>query len=298
MRVGARGSSLSRVQTMAVVKRLNELNPGEVFEFLAIRTSGDDPSSRPYGPQGVKGLFVKEIESALLGGQIDLAVHSAKDLASELPDGLVLGPAMERAEPWDALVCAQGLGLATLPMGARVGTSSLRRGSFLKAFREDLEIMPLRGNVETRLAKVGRDFEAILLAKAGLVRLAPGHGHAVEDLPPEVMPPSPGQGQLALEFREGDHRVSALLQGLDHEASGLALAAERAFMRRLGLGCTAPVGALCQDGPGGRLVMRAALAAEGRGIILAGGESAYRDLAAAAALGRLVAEKILEGTPR
>ncbi|MDR1677884.1 MAG: hydroxymethylbilane synthase [Deltaproteobacteria bacterium] len=260
IKVGARGSSLSIAQTLGVIERLKQQHPELLFEFIPIKTSGDDPKSSPYGHQGLKGLFVKEIETALLKKEIDLAVHSAKDLASELPAGLILGPALERAEPWDVTVSSSSLSLASLPIGAKVGTSSLRRQFFIKAFRRDLDIQPLRGNVETRLKKVGQTYSAIILAKAGLSRLNIQAPHLqVEIIPPEIMLPSPGQGQLALEFRADNDFIHSLVKPLNHLLSALAMEAERAFMRRLGLGCTEPVAALCTVVPKCSLVMKAAL---------------------------------------
>jgi hydroxymethylbilane synthase len=259
IKVGARGSNLSRTQTMLVIESLERLNPNLKFEFLPITTSGDDPYSKPIGSQGLKGLFVKEIESALLNRQIDLAVHSAKDLTSELPDGLTLGPCIKRVEPWDVMIFGAKQSLCTLPKEAKIGTSSLRRQAFLKAYRRDLIISPLRGNVETRLKKVGINFSAIVLAKAGLIRLNKELTYPAEDIPQEIMLPSPGQGQLALEHRRDDERLIRILNPLNHQPSALAFEAERSFMHRLGIGCSEPVAALCQIKPNGLLMMKAAL---------------------------------------
>jgi hydroxymethylbilane synthase len=203
-------------------------------------------------------MFVKEIEAALLAKKIDLAIHSAKDLASDLPKGLTLGPALKRAEPWDVLVCASDVGLARMPNGFSIGTSSQRRMAFLKAYRNDFVFKPLRGNVETRLKKVGNNFSGIILAKAALDRLGLRIPFEVEILSPMIITPAPGQGQLALEFRESDDLMAKLLEPLNHHPSALALTAERSFTRQLGLGCSEPIGAYCFLDPNGYLAMKAA----------------------------------------
>jgi hydroxymethylbilane synthase len=246
------------------MERLRRLYPAMGFTFQAIKTSGDDPGAQPYGGKGVKGLFVKEIEAALLRGDIDLAVHSAKDLAAEIPAGLTLGPAIERDEPWDVFIGPEGSGLADLPEGSTIGTSSLRRQAFVRAFRPGLDIRPLRGNVGTRLKAVGSVFTGIILAKAAITRLGLSLPFRVETLTPDVMPPSPGQGQLALELRDGDEALGELLRPLDHLGSALAMVAERAFVGELGLGCTEPIAAHCEIGNGPQLDMAAALVHAGR----------------------------------
>jgi hydroxymethylbilane synthase len=279
------------------MRALAGLHPGLEIRFEAVRTQGDDPASRPYGGSGVKGLFVKEIETALLEGRIDLAVHSAKDMAALLPAGLVLGAAPARETPWDALLSREGLTVGGLPAGSKVGTSSLRRGAFLRLARPDLEVVPLRGNVETRIKKLGRGCDAIILAGAALLRMDPPPsipaGFGASDIPWTVLPPSPAQGQLALEHREGDARVSALLAPLSHRPSELALAAERALMRRLGLGCSAPVGALAVL-EGGRLRIRAAAAdLENRAVLVSELECPDPTPALAGRLGEEAAEDLL-----
>jgi hydroxymethylbilane synthase len=223
-----------------VARALEAANPGLAVVVVPVRTRGDDPGRAPLGPAGVKGLFVKEIEDALLAGAVDLAVHSAKDVPSELPAGLALAAAPERATPFDALISRGGAGLAGLRPGARVGTSSLRRRAQLLAFRPDLEIVPLRGNLDTRLGKVMEgELDATLLGASGLRRLK-GEGYPVLTVDPALMLPAPGQGQLALEIREGDGGIASLCAPLDHPPSAVALAVERAFMEALGAGCQTP----------------------------------------------------------
>ncbi|MDR1037175.1 MAG: hydroxymethylbilane synthase [Deltaproteobacteria bacterium] len=240
VRIGARGSPLSLAQTGQVVRALEEANPGVAFQVVPIRTRGDDPGRGPAGAAGVKGLFVKEIEDALLLGVVDLAVHSAKDLPSALPEGLALCAAPERASPFDALIVRAGGDLHGLRHGARIGTSSLRRAAQLLAFRPDFEIAPLRGNVDTRLGRVeSGELDATLLGASGLIRLK-GASFPVMTVDPGIMLPAPGQGQLGLEMREGDARTEGICSPLDHHPSALALACERAFMEGLGAGCQTP----------------------------------------------------------
>jgi hydroxymethylbilane synthase len=241
--IGARGSPLSMAQTGMVSKALEGLHPGLKVRIVPIKTSGDDPGRRPTGPLGVKGLFVKEIEEALLAGSVDLAVHSAKDLPGSLPDGLSLGAVPERFPPFDALVSDQSDSIKGLPQNSRIGTSSLRRRAQLKALRPDLKIILIRGNLETRANKVkSKECDAVVLAEAGILRLK-GKALPFFEIPPSDMLPAPGQGILALEARQGDEMTMGLLEPLNHPPSETALSAERAFMKRLGTGCQTPAAA-------------------------------------------------------
>jgi hydroxymethylbilane synthase len=268
IRVGARGSQLSTVQTQSVIDKLQRLYPDITFEFKPISTRGDFFTSDSDKGDGIKGQFVKEIEDHLLAGTIDLGVHSAKDLASKLPDRLVLGPALERAEPWDVLISKDGLDLGSLPDGSSIGTSSIRRQAFLSVYRQDLIVEPLRGNVGTRLGKVGTKFTAIVLAKAGLTRLNEPINFTVHDIPKDIMLPAPGQGQLALEYRESDEFIAEILQPLQHLPSALAMSAERGFTGQMGIGCTEPIAAYCYFNPDGHLVLEAALVDTRQGEII------------------------------
>jgi hydroxymethylbilane synthase len=285
--VGTRGSALALWQTEYVAAKLRARLPGLEIEVRRVETQGDRVRDRALSRVGGKGLFVKEIEEALLAGEVDLAVHSLKDMPTEQPPGLVLAAILERADPRDALVSSGGRGdLAALPVGARVGTSSLRRRAQLLAARPDLQVVDLRGNVDTRLRKLYEgQYDAIVLAVAGLARL--GHDEAFDQaLPPEVMLPAVGQGALCVEIRTGDAGTRARLATLDHEPTRQATAAERAFLRRLEGGCQVPIGAYGQveDGrlwlrglvasPDGRQVLRdevagAAAEAESLGLALA-----------------------------
>ncbi len=241
--VGTRGSSLALVQTELVVERLQAAHPGLALEIRRIRTEGDRDRRTPLTQMGGQGLFVKEIETALIVGTIDLAVHSLKDMPTVQPEGLTLAAVLPRADPRDALVSRLGHGLAELPPGARVGTGSLRRQAQLRALRPDLEIVGLRGNVDTRLRKARSGaYDAVVLAAAGLVRLNRAD-EITETLPPEVMLPAVGQGAICVEARVEDAETLALLGILDDPATRAATAAERAFLRELGGGCHVPIAA-------------------------------------------------------
>ena len=245
--VGTRGSALALWQAGHVVGRLQAIAPEVQVVVKTIETQGDLVRDRALSEVGGKGLFVKEIELALLRGEIDLAVHSLKDMPTGQPEGLVLGAVMERAEPRDALVVHGGKGkLSALPPGSRVGTSSLRRRAQLLAARPDLRVLDLRGNVDTRLRKLADgQYDAVVLAAAGLVRL--GHGDAISQvLDVEAMLPAVGQGALCVEVRAGDSKTRALIEALDHPATRQATRAERAFLRRLEGGCQVPIGAYAE----------------------------------------------------
>jgi len=261
LRLGTRGSKLALWQAQWVQAEL--ARHAVAAELVIITTRGDAEVDRPLHQLEGKGFFTKEIEDALLDGHIDVAVHSLKDLPTHLPDGLGLGAVPERGDPTEALVTrADGVtGIPALTRGAKVGTSSLRRVAQLRYLRPDLEIVPLRGNVPTRVQKVkeGRDgLDAALLAGAGLERLGLAGQIAVRLDPLEVMP-APGQGALGLEIRADDRTVRAALAPLEHAASAGAVAAERRLLAALGGGCQAPVAAYVEargPGPGARLFGR------------------------------------------
>jgi hydroxymethylbilane synthase len=245
--IGTRGSSLALWQTQYVVERLKAASPELDLQVKTIQTRGDLVRDRALSQVGGKGLFVKEIENALASGEIDLAVHSLKDMPTGQPRGLMLGAFLERADPRDALVVRSGKGdLGSLSTGARVGTSSLRRRAQLLAARPDLQVLDLRGNVDTRLRKLREgQYDAVVLAVAGLVRL--GHAGAVSQvLPVGLMLPAVGQGALCVETRAGDDEILQTIDPLDHAPTRLAAAAERAFLRRLEGGCQVPIGAYAE----------------------------------------------------
>lgn len=244
--IGTRGSKLALWQTNWVKSALERHHPGLQVDIEIISTKGDrvlDVSLPKLGEQG-KGLFTQELEEALREHRVDLAVHSLKDLPTELPDGLHIGAICEREDVRDALVARSGIpGFNDLPTGALVGTSSLRRQAQVLAVRADLRLQPVRGNVDTRLRKLDEgQFDAILLAAAGLHRL--GFAERItEHLPVDLLLPAVGQGALAIETRSDDGRVSGWLGPLNHAPTRLACQAERAFLRGLGGGCLVPIAA-------------------------------------------------------
>lgn len=262
LRLGTRGSLLALTQSRGIAARLEGSHAGLTVEIVEIRTSGDRIQDVPLGPHLGQAFFTKEIEDALLAGRVDLAVHSCKDLATVLPDGLILGALPTREDPRDAWVSAGG-GIRQLAGGSRVGTSSVRRKRFLAAARPDVNIVDLRGNVPTRLGAVdeGR-CHAVVLAVAGLRRLGLGD-RITEVMDPDVMLPAAAQGALAVEVREGDVRVREMVAVLDDPATRAEVVAERACLRRLEAGCQAPVGTLGRTADGG-LDLRAAVAGPDR----------------------------------
>lgn len=265
--VGSRGSRLALIQAETVVSALTRANPGLSVSLRVISTSGDR-NRRPFLERWEgDGIFVRELEHALLDGSIDAAVHSLKDLPTEMPEGLCLAAVPQRADPRDVLV-SRGERLADLPPGARVGTGSPRRAAQLRACRPDMEVLPLRGNVDTRLKKVeSGEVDAVILAAAGLVRLG-CQGRIVEYLSTEQFLPAAGQGALAVETRCDDRETRDIVSSLDHSPSRASVMAERTFLREMGGGCAVPIGALgtvadgmlCLDGfvasPRGDSVLR------------------------------------------
>jgi hydroxymethylbilane synthase len=266
LRLATRGSPLARAQSGLVARSL-ERTLGVEVELLVLKTSGDRIADRALAALGGKGLFVKELEEALLAGRADLAVHSAKDLPARLAPGLALAACPERADPRDALVGREaGTKLMSLPRGARVGTGSVRRRSQLLLRRPDLSVVPLRGNVGTRLRKLQEGgLDAVVLACAGLARLGL-EARIDERLDPADVLPAVGQGALALEVREDDP-LGAELAAVDHAPTRTALAAERAFLRGLEGDCTVPLAALAEPAGPGRLRLRGLLASpDGRRV--------------------------------
>lgn len=293
LRVGSRGSALALAQARLVAAELERRWPGLAVAVVTITTRGDVQDSLPLHQVGGKGLFVKEIQEALLRGEVDLAVHSAKDLPGESPAGLEVVAVPPREDPRDAVVSRSGAGLFALPAGARVGTSSLRRLAQLRALRPDLEVEPLRGNVDTRLRRLAEGrCDAVVLAAAGLARLGLSH-RVSEFLDPVLFVPAAGQGALALEARAEDARVRRLAAALHHPPTGVALEAERAFLRRLGSGCQVPAGAWARQ-EGGRLVVEGLLASADGAVFLRDREVAPTgDPGAAREAGARLAERLL-----
>jgi hydroxymethylbilane synthase len=227
-------------QTEEVLSRLRTEFPETRFDLVGISTRGDRRKDSPLLSLG-RGAFSKDMERALLEGEIDLAVHSAKDLTATLPDGLVLGGIVPRGDPRDVQVNRWGVGLSELPENARIGTSSPRRAALLAELRSDLVIAPIRGNVGTRLDKVGRgEYDGVVLAAAGIARIG-RRAEITEYFSTESFTPDVGQGTLAVELRATDASLVKMLKRIDHAPTSAALEAERAFLRRLGGGCKVPV---------------------------------------------------------
>jgi hydroxymethylbilane synthase len=246
--IGTRGSALALWQAEHVRQLLRE-RTGADAAIVVIKTTGDREADLPFGQVGTKGMFLKELEDALREGRVDLAVHSLKDVPTEMPAGLTLAAFLEREDVRDALVSRSGEKLSALPLGARVGTSSLRRQSQLRHYRADLEVAELRGNVDTRLAKLDRgDYDAIVLAKAGLDRLGLRE-RITEIVPVEISLPAAGQGALTIEVRADDAELLERLKKIDHAETRAAVSAERALLAALGGGCQIPIGAWARIEP-------------------------------------------------
>ncbi|NPB09237.1 MAG: hydroxymethylbilane synthase, partial [Thermodesulfobacteria bacterium] len=290
IKVGTRGSKLALAQTNWVIGKIREKHPGLEIETVIIKTKGDKITDVPLAKVGGKGLFVKEIEEALLRHDIDLAVHSMKDVPTELPEGLEIAIIPERESPYDVLISRNGKGLSDLPKGAKVGTSSLRRAAQIRARYPELTIENLRGNLDTRLRKLEEGlYDAIIVAEAGLLRLGLGDTPR-ERLSPEVMLPAIGQGALAIEVRQDDAELKEALSFLHHEETAVCVAAERSFLAALGGGCQVPLAAhaVLEDG---RLLLEALIAdPEGRTILR---DSAAGSPSQAEEMGRSLAETLL-----
>ncbi|MCD6293577.1 MAG: hydroxymethylbilane synthase, partial [Deltaproteobacteria bacterium] len=237
IRIGTRGSKLALRQSEWIKKQLEMRHSGIRVDLIKIKTTGDKILDTPLSKIGGKGLFVKEIEEALLESRVDVAVHSMKDVPAQLPKDLMLSTFPPREDPSDALIAEGECRLNQLPKGTKVGTSSLRRGAQLLHFRPDLKLVPLRGNVDTRLNKLkSGDLQAIILATAGLNRL--GLSNVItQTIPFHQLLPAVGQGALGLEVRRGDRETIDLLDFLNHEDTQTAVAAERAFLKTLEGGC-------------------------------------------------------------
>jgi hydroxymethylbilane synthase len=288
--IGSRGSALALWQTAWAKTRLEQQHRIAV-RMEVIQTTGDKIRDVPLAQAGgTKALFTKEIEDALLAHRVDLAVHSMKDVPTELPRGLAIAAVGEREDPRDAWISRSGAKLEEIPSGARVGTSSLRRTCQLRHVRPDLDIQPLRGNLDTRLRKLDEgQFDAIVLAAAGLKRLGL-LSRATELLSPERVIPAIGQGALAIEIRSEDTRAKELVSCLDHRPTHLATLAERSLLKRLGGGCQVPVAAHAViEGETLRLVALVA-SVDGTQIVRASGSG---PLATAPEIGLAVAEELL-----
>ncbi len=265
LRLGTRGSPLALAQTREVCQRLGETHPElaveGALETVVIKTSGDKIQDRTLAEIGGKGLFTKEIEEALLAGVIDLAVHSMKDMPTRLPEGLAITTLLPREDPRDALFARAGGSLAELPAGAVVGTASLRRQALVLLARPDVTVVPIRGNVDTRLRKLREgQVDATLLAVAGLKRLGRGR-EITAALAPEEMLPAVAQGAIGLETRSGDQGTATWLVALNDEATALRVSAERACLAALDGSCRTPIAAYAElQGGGAGIWLRALVA--------------------------------------
>jgi hydroxymethylbilane synthase len=254
LKLGARGSALSLAQATFVQR---ELGGEKAIELITVKTTGDRLSAEGK-PIGWKGDFTKELDEALLTGRVDLAVHSLKDVPSELPDGLVLAAVPPREDPSDVLISRPRRPFAELPRGARVGTSSPRRQAQVRAARPDLEVLEARGNVDTRIRRLAEGrFDAIVLARAGLARLG-RLDEIVEIFPESVLLPAVAQGAIGIVVRRGDAATAASVRRLDHPGSHAEALAERAFLGTLQAGCRAPVAGRAR-GDGGTMSLQGAL---------------------------------------
>ena len=296
--VGSRGSRLSLVQTEHVISLLKHVDSSIEFEIVTIKTKGDMDARPLYTIDG-KGVFEKEVDQAVLSGSVHLAVHSMKDVPSDLHEDLVIAAVPKRDSPYDMLISkGQGYSLTSLPSKSVIGTSSLRRLVQLKRVRGDLVVKPIRGNVDTRIGKMlNGEYDAVVLAEAGLSRLGLGSGsglrpYFVERLSKDIMMPAPGQGALAVVVRKDSNDLIRLLKGIEDIASRAEIEAERVLLREMNAGCRMPLGALARAYPSGLLTLEACIiSADGRDVVRASASSSIAD---AEGLGAMVARSLLE----
>jgi hydroxymethylbilane synthase len=297
LRIGTRASALALWQANRVADLIRAQPGAPPVELVHIKTEGDVRTDIPLWAAGGRAFFTKEIDRAQLEGQVDIAVHSLKDLSTLLADGLELAAVLEREDPRDALLTSHGAHLQDLPTAARVGTSSLRRRAFLLRARPDLTLLELRGNVPTRIERLAEGkYDAIVLATAGLLRLNLA-AHIAARIESIVLPPAVSQGAIGVCARAGDEHALQWLRRLDHSATRLAVTAERALLRRIEGGCQVPLGALATLS-GNRLTLRASVCALDGSVSMDCDERTHLDdspsqLAMAAALGVRVAEQLL-----
>jgi hydroxymethylbilane synthase len=291
LRIGTRGSALALWQARSIAGALRDATGAEP-ELVIIKTSGDKFQQTSFSQMGTKGVFIKELEDALLEERIDLAVHSMKDVPTEIPSGLTIAAIGKREDVRDALLSSPGATLESLPQGARVGTSSLRRQSQLLHLRSDLRVLELRGNVDTRIAKLKRgDYDAIVLAKAGLDRLGLSENIS-QVLPLDVSLPAAGQGAIGIEARVGDVETLRVLAALEDANTRCAVTAERSALAELGGGCQVPIGAWGRVENGKLLLDVAVLSPDGTQRLWEADSGSPDE---ADAMGRRVARKLREG---
>lgn len=300
LRVGTRGSELALTQTTTVAERVSELG-GMDYELVRVRTEGDIHRGS-LSQMGGTGVFVTALRDSLLNGECDLAVHSLKDLPTGTAEGLIVAAVPERFDTSDVLCARDSLTLAELPDGSKIGTGSPRRAAQLRAARPGIEVVDIRGNVDTRLGRVAGlvdgapgDLDAVVLAAAGLLRLK-RRDVITEFIDPAIMLPAPGQGALAVECRTEDFAVGNLgtaLQEYDHDPTRLAVTAERAVLERLEAGCSAPIGALAAVNDGVLNLEAVVCSSDGKRLLRLARSSRQLDSAGAAAMGARLAEDLL-----
>ena len=290
MKIGSRGSKLALTQTNQIADLIRNRRPGMIVEVIIIKTRGDIMQDVSLAKVGGKGLFVKELEDALLREEVDLAVHSMKDVPADLPAGLEIGVVPEREDPRDILISKGNRKIEELPKGARIGTGSLRRGFQLMNYLPDIEIVPLRGNLDTRIRKIETEnLDGVILAAAGIRRM--GWTQQISQyLPEEIVLPAVGQGVIGIEMRIGDARVKDALSFLHHETTWIEVSAERAFLKRIGGGCQLPIAAFGKK-KGDQLLLRGLVGGiDGRVMVR---DEVGGPLAANVVLGIELAERIL-----
>ncbi len=289
--IATRGSKLALWQAEWIKSEIEKLSPGIEIALNIIKTTGDKILDVPLAQVGGKGLFVKEIEEAMLRGEADLAVHSMKDVPTELPEGLHLSTITKREDPRDAFIAGKGItNISDLPQGANIGTSSLRRICQLLNKRPDLRITQLRGNVDTRLRKLANgEFDAIILATAGVKRL--GHENIITaKIPTDISLPAIGQGAVGIECRVDDEFMNDLLKKLDHKETSVCVRAERAFLKKLEGGCQVPIAAYAQLRNGNIYIEGLVGSIDGKTLLR---ESLRGNPEEAETLGTTLAEKLL-----
>ncbi|OEF98073.1 hydroxymethylbilane synthase [Vulcanibacillus modesticaldus] len=288
--VGSRKSQLALTQTKSVIDQLKALNLPYEFEIKEIVTKGDKILNVTLSKVGGKGLFVKEIEQALLDGEIDFAVHSMKDMPFEMPEGLTIAAIPKREDPRDCLISRQGFTIDSLPKGARIGTSSLRRAAQILSYRDDLHIKSIRGNIDTRIRKLETEgLDGIILAAAGLKRMG-WEDKITECLDVDLSIPAVGQGALGIQARENDHELLELLKKIDDSKTKILVSAERSLLNRLQGGCQVPIGAHAKWEDNNIHLVGMVASLDGKLIIKQEGKASKRE---AVKLGIQVADKLL-----
>ena len=291
--IGTRGSRLALWQAKWVKSELLRHHRGLNVDLDIIKTSGDKITDVPLAKVGGKGLFVKEIEDALLEGRIDLAVHSMKDMPGEMPEGLFISSIPVRESPYDVLIAQHRGSVDDLPLGAVIGTSSLRRASQLLYFRPDFKITALRGNLDTRLRKLqSENLDAIVLAAAGVKRLGMIE-RVTQEITPDIILPAVGQGALCIESRQNDYQINEIVAAIHHEESARAVLAERAFLKLLQGGCQVPIAAYATVSESGRDLCITGLVAETDGSIVYK-DKISGDINAYTQLGEDLARRLIE----